>query len=63
MSPTDDNEPGYSITISRTVADGTEENFTAGPYGLLRELLDDVERMAEDRGWFDADEQQLDGSE
>ena len=44
----------YTIRVSRTdVVGKPAASFEFGGYGILRELLDDIEDEAQKRGWFE----------
>lgn len=42
----------FSIRVVALHKDGSQDVFEFDDYGLLRELLNDVEEEAEKRGWF-----------
>lgn len=46
----------YTIRLIARRRDGSEEVIQLDDYGLLRELLDHLEDMAEQRGWFEDSE-------
>lgn len=43
----------YTIRLIARRRDGSEAVIQLDDYGLLRELLDHLEDMAEQRGWFE----------
>ena len=45
-------EPSYTVRVERMDYLGRTEFFEFDGYGLLRELLDDIEAEAEKRNWF-----------
>lgn len=55
-TPLDHGAPAYTIRVERLDYAGKTQSFEFDGYGVLRELMDDIESEAEKRGWFeDAD--------
>ncbi len=48
-------DPAYTIRVTRMDYAGKNQyfEFEFDGYGVLRELLDDIEKEAEKRGWFE----------
>ncbi len=46
-------EPAYAVRVERMDFRGRKEVIEFEGYGLLRELLDDIEAEAEKRNWFE----------
>ncbi len=46
-------EPAYAVRVERMDVRGRKEVIEFEGYGLLRELLDDIEAEAEKRNWFE----------
>jgi hypothetical protein len=44
--------PAYKVRLTR-LDDGREQHIDIDYYGVLRELLAELETMAEKRGWFE----------
>jgi hypothetical protein len=51
-TPLEYGAPAYTIRVTRLDCAGRIKDFEFDGYGVLRELLDDVEAEAEKRGWF-----------
>jgi hypothetical protein len=47
-----DDAPAYTIRVERKDHTGKKLSFEFDGYGVLRELMDDIEAEAEKRGWF-----------
>lgn len=45
--------PAYTIKVERLDSFGKVAAFEFNGYGVLRELIDDIETEAEKRGWFE----------
>ena len=45
--------PAYTIRVERMDYAGRKQFFEFDGYGVLRELMDDIEAEAEKRGWFE----------
>lgn len=45
----------YSICVVRTDVSGKKQSIEFEGYGLLRELVDDIEDEATKRGWFEVE--------
>lgn len=45
--------PAYTIRVTRLDYLGRTQHFEFDGYGLLRELMDDIEAEADKRGWFE----------
>jgi hypothetical protein len=52
-TPLEYGAPAYTIRVTRLDCAGRIKDFEFDGYGVLRELLDDVEAEAEKRGWFE----------
>lgn len=46
-------EPAYTVRVTRLDGAGRTQHFEFDGYGLLRELLDDIEDEAKKLGWFE----------
>jgi len=46
-------DPAYTVRVTRLDYLGRTQHFEFEGYGVLRELLDDIESEAERRGWFE----------
>lgn len=44
--------PAYTIRVERMDYRGKKQSFEFAEYGVLRELMDDIEAEADKRGWF-----------
>lgn len=45
--------PAYTIRVERMDYAGKKQAFEFEGYGVLRELMDDIEAEADKRGWFE----------
>lgn len=52
-TPTGWGEPAYTIRVERLDYLGRNQFIEFDGYGLLRELMDDIEAEADKRGWFE----------
>ena len=52
-TPLEYGDPAYTIRVTRLDYKGRTKHFEFDGYGVLRELMDDVEAEAEKRGWFE----------
>ena len=53
MRPLAYGEPAYKVRVERTDYAGKQQHFEFYDYGLLAELLADIQTEAEKRGWFE----------